>query len=246
MKKSVAALIFTASLWAADFWQARPFNEWSDKETHRMIENSPWAKEFNITSAPAPSGGRGGKRGSPMNDTSSASLGDSTSPGPSDPGARNRNGDDTFGDLRNGPLPPTLIIRWQTALPVKQAFVKLKYGSEAATSAEARKSLGAEDRVYAIAVSGLQPSMVQGSPERIKKDLIEHSSLSVKGKEDIRPVEIQVARGSRLVDLYFLFPRAADLSVDDKEVEFSTKIESLVIKQRFRLKDMVVKGKLLL
>ena len=63
---------------------------------------------------------------------------------------------------------------------MKEAFLKLKYGSEAATSPDAKKSLANEDRVYAIAVAGLQPSMVQGPPERVKKELMALSALSAK------------------------------------------------------------------
>jgi len=47
MKKNTILLIFlSACLIAADFWQTKPFSEWSDKDAHKVIENSPWAKTF--------------------------------------------------------------------------------------------------------------------------------------------------------------------------------------------------------
>ncbi len=45
-------------------------------------------------------------------------------------------------------------------------------------------------------------------------------------------------------DLYMLFPRDAAYTVDDKEVEFRTKIGKINIRRKFKFKDMVYNGKL--
>ena len=44
----------------------------------------------------------------------------------------------------------------------------------------------------------------------------------------------------------FYFPRSADLSLDDKEVLFQTRVGPMELKQRFVLKDMTFDGKLAL
>jgi len=51
--------LFTYSLLAADFWQAKLFTDWSDKEVTRIMETSPWAKQIAIS--------MGGGGGSDMN-----------------------------------------------------------------------------------------------------------------------------------------------------------------------------------
>ena len=44
MKKTAGLLLlFAFGLWAADFWQ-KPYTQWSDKDTEKMMTNSPWAQ----------------------------------------------------------------------------------------------------------------------------------------------------------------------------------------------------------
>ena len=64
-----------------------------------------------------------------------------------------------------GGLAPTLFARWQSALPVKQAFVRLKFGAQAATSPEAKQLLEREEPDYVIVVSGPLRSLLRGDSE---------------------------------------------------------------------------------
>jgi hypothetical protein len=44
----------------------------------------------------------------------------------------------------------------------------------------------------------------------------------------------------------FYFPRSTDLSLDDKEVAFLTRVGPMEVKQKFVLKEMTFGGKLAL
>jgi len=44
--------------------------------------------------------------------------------------------------------------------------------------------------------------------------------------------------------VYFHFPKQTPFTLDDKDVDFTAKFGKLVIRQSFRLKDMVINGKL--
>jgi hypothetical protein len=46
------------------------------------------------------------------------------------------------------------------------------------------------------------------------------------------------------MDVLFAFPRSMPFTADDKEVEFITKLGTSTLKYKFKLKDMVVNGKL--
>src|SRR5262249_17938973 len=64
--RKLAAIVFSfaAGLWAADFWQSKPFTEWNEKEMRRMLENSPWARMVSVSMGdprPMASGGGGGR-----------------------------------------------------------------------------------------------------------------------------------------------------------------------------------------
>jgi hypothetical protein len=227
MKKLFAALfVFALCLAAADFW-AKPYTEWSDKDLQKMITNSPWARPFSVGGPAAPS--------------------DSGAPTPLSEGGGGRGGRGGGGGAPGGGAPggggpsATIVARWQTALPVKQAFVRLKYGAEAATSPDAKKLLEREETTYSIVLSGpFGPFLRTGSPETLKKGLMELSSLSAKGKDAGKPTDVEI--GAK--DMLFAFPRSAAFTVDDKEVEFSTKLGDIGVKYKFKLKDMVYNGKL--
>ena len=34
--------------WGKDFWETKPFSEWSDEEVDRMLTDSPWAKSMSV------------------------------------------------------------------------------------------------------------------------------------------------------------------------------------------------------
>jgi hypothetical protein len=249
MKPTAVSLFALAvSLYAADFWQSKPFTEWSEKDSQKIMESSPWAKSVSVAIGGGMidnqrSPGRG--RGTTM-DTSSNIEDPMAGPGGAGMGGgRNRGGG---GDAGGGPVaPPSMIVvvRWESALPVTHAKLKMKYGSEVSTSDEAKKALDAgEMKFYVIAVAGAARSVARGQPEEIKKALMEQTTLSAKGKEELKPVDIQ--RSQRGGDLLFIFPKKTEFSVEDKEVEFATRFESVSIKQKFKLKDMVYNGKLAL
>jgi hypothetical protein len=60
-------------LWAANFWEEKPYFEWTEKETEKMLTDSPWGDKTlvgdTMVSGGSPAGmsesggGRGGRRG---------------------------------------------------------------------------------------------------------------------------------------------------------------------------------------
>jgi len=218
MKKRLSLFfLMILSLWAADFWQTKPYTEWNDNETKRLLNSSPWAREAEIPMGGgmppggAPQGGRGGP------------AGDVPISGPSSVG---------------------VVVRWQTALPVKQALARLKFGKDAANSADAKTFLDQQETTYVIGVIGLPAMMMAAPPEQLKNMLKNRTTLSVKGKGMLAPSEVQIMPNNTMVDVYFSFPRAAALALEDKEVEFASKIGFSDVTTKFRLKDMVLNGKL--
>ena len=166
MKKLFAALfVFAFCVTAADFW-TKPSTEWSDKELQKMMNNSPWARSYTLGQpgggTPDPGaagpisekgGGGGGGRGGGGGGGGAGAL----------PGGSSGSGSAA-----------TIIARWQSALPVKQAFVRLKYGAEAATSPDAKKLLEREEATYSIVLSGPFAGLLRsGSPEAMKKGLMD-------------------------------------------------------------------------
>lgn len=244
---AVAGLLLAASLWAADFWQSKTFADWSDKDVQKMLDSSPWAKSVSVPAdVVAPSGG--GKRGS----GGRSNMGEIGNPDAGRPNPmEDQPGVSANGRVRGADADPgatstaiTLMVRWESALPMREARVRAKYGAEAATSAEAKKILEGVESTYVITVSGLGRNALPGDPEAVKKAVIAEASLSVKGKDPIKPVDFMLQRSTAGVIAVFAFPRSTPFAADDKEVEFTARFQSIPVKQRFQLKNMVINGKL--
>jgi len=253
MLKKLSVLLFLSALyiWAADFWTTKPFTDWNDKEITKMITSSPWADKVTIAggisgsalgNAETPGGGGrgggrgggggGGGRGGPQGDGANA-----------DPGVAGGGGGGDFGGVGGGGGVSVGIL-WQTAMPVKQALIKRQYGAEAGTSPEAKAKLDRTEQVYVLTLVGMPGFTLSAAQGDRKAGLLDLTTLTAGGKPPLKPIDVQVSGGGRgAANVSFLFPKTNPFTVDDKEVEFSTKFDKTPIKHKFKLKDMVFNGK---
>ncbi len=235
MKKTAGLLLlFGFGLVAGEFWQ-KPYTEWSDKDLAKMMTDSPWAKSASVSMSgpgggpPAMPGGGGGFGG-----------------GGGGRGGPQGGGGSEFGPGAPGSGPPSfdVVARWQSALPIRQAFVRLKFGAEADKSSEAAKVLEQQERPYEIVLSGPMGMFLGGKPGDAAKALSEVSFLSSRRTGPIKAVQIEVGKPGKTMDVVFAFPRSMPFTVEDKEVELVTKLGTSTLKYKFKLKEMVVNGKL--
>ncbi len=50
---SISALLLLATAFAADFWEKKDYKQWSQNECKKLLEDSPWAKQFTVVSSDA-------------------------------------------------------------------------------------------------------------------------------------------------------------------------------------------------
>lgn len=50
---SISVLLLLATAFAADFWEKKDYKQWSQAECKKLLEDSPWAKPFNVVSSDA-------------------------------------------------------------------------------------------------------------------------------------------------------------------------------------------------
>jgi len=241
-----------ALLQAEDFWEKKKYAEWTDKEVRQMVTNSPWARRVEIPLGSAMSGGggrggRGGGRGGRGGGGAGGGGFGAESAGGGFPGA---GGEEAGGGLGGegvggggGPAPTLPVtVRWQSALPVRQALVKSRFGAEAATSQEAAKMLATEQQYYIVVISGLPGRFLEGAPPGALKN---SSALRLSKSQSIEASDVKVSQGQPLADVYLLFPRTRALRLEDKEVELVvTGLGPLEVRRKFRLKEMLFDGKL--
>jgi hypothetical protein len=243
MKKIIPILLTLGlCLCAADFWQTKPYTEWSDKDIQKIETNSPWAKQVPVA-LPAGGGGGSSKRGKGGGNASELEGAGNGISGGGNAG-RNAGIQDVGGGVdAGGGAALTVTLSWRTALPIREATAKQKYGAEAATSADAKKMIEEPQKFYAILLTGLPGRVLRGG-DKLKESLLQGTSLTVKGKDPIQPTDVQTGGNEQRAVMLFLFPKTVPLTLDDKDVEFSSKVGSLMVKQKFHLKDMVFDGKL--
>ena len=238
MVKKLSVLLFLCALcmWAADFWTTKPFTDWNENEVAKILSDSPWTAKITISAGPgAPpaigggggGGGRGGRGGGPQGDSTTA-----------DPGIGGDSGG--FGGAPSG---TTVTLIWQTALPIRQALVKRQYGAEAGTSPEAKAKLDRVDQFYVLTLGGMPGFTLASAQGDRKAALLGATMLTVAGKPPLKAVDVQVSGGRGTGVMSFVFPKTTAFTVEDKEVEFSSKFDQTAVKKKFKLKDMVFNGK---
>jgi len=242
MLKKLSVLLFLCALcmWAADFWTTKPFTEWNEKEVAKILDSSPWTGKVTVSAgAGGPGiaesggsraggrggGGGGGRGGGPQGDSVTA-----------DPGIDGNGGG-------GGSSGVSVTLLWQTALPVKQALAKRKFGAEAGTSPDAKALVERVDQVYVLTLIGMPGSAMAAAQSDRKAALLESTTLTATGKPPLKAVDVQVSGGRGAATVSFLFPKTTTFTVDDKEMEFSSRFGQTVLKHKFKLKDMVFNGK---
>ena len=137
-----------------------------------------------------------------------------------------------------------IVLRWQTALPVKQAIARARFKDEAGSSPEAVKMLTRDEVYYVLSISGIPSRMVTLTPEVLKAG----AQLVIKNHPTIQAANVQVDPQQGMTNLYLIFTKQQAgghvITVDDKEVEVVLKAKPLDIRRKFKLADMVFDGKL--
>lgn len=227
-----------ATLTAADFWKTKKFSEWTDKEVQKMVRDSPWARPVELTlggASLAPGGGRGGRRGG-GGGGGGGGIAQASARGSDDEGSSGGREPEPGG--QSAPV-ISVIVRCHSALPIKQAVVRARYGNEVLSSPEAAKILARQETGYIWSVSGLPPQMAKADPAELK------AFLKPKGKPPIQAQEIRPDASGGLVSLFLFFPRAGNpITLEDREVEVLVKLPRGDVRRVFKLKDMVYEGKL--
>lgn len=238
-----------------EFWEAKPASEWTSDEIDRMLTKSPWAKDASVMSGGPGfgNGGSGRSRGGGIGFPGGGGGGIGfPGGGVGFPGGGGRQGGGYPGGGGNdggGRERLTATVRWESALPIQEAL-RIGAGDE--------KPNADFEKYYVIALigdlstSGRRRSSTSDDDDdsttradRRLQELKESARLERKdGPISLEKVEEGSRTGSRGPGVYFYFDRKADVSMDDKFVNFSTKLGRMDIKAKFTMKEMLYHGKL--
>ena len=134
-------------------------------------------------------------------------------------------------------------VRWDSALPIRQAVMRAHYGPQVKSVEEAQKMLNTKLSHYAVSLIGFPARMAQQDPSRLAA-LASNAVLKRKKQDPIVAESVAVRPGDPPDGLVFYFPRRDPITLEDKEVEFQLEFGRLKIKRKFKLKKMVYDGNL--
>ncbi len=275
LRLSLSLAVVAGTLCAAEVWNKDP-KEWTASDIDRILTSSPWAAKTSAslergqTDSSNPNAGRSGGMG-----RGGGMGGMGGGMGGMGGGMGGMGGGGMGGGRRgNGGAPSQqrvdVVVRWDSAEPVKQALLKSQFGSNAPDSAgtgapsdadksagnsDAEKSAGKFDKDYVVSVSGLlmpssnsyndSDSSRSSDPDHLRNVLMASTQILVKNKEALSPEDVKIdPQNDGSNTARFFFSRTSPIDLDDKEITFVTQTGHLKIERKFKLKEMVYNGKL--
>jgi hypothetical protein len=228
--------IASSCLAGGDVWEEKDFTQWSEKDVRKVLNSSPWALSARVGLPYAAVGGFDGGNEPGPRQSGEALGGDQSGPS-SDPGGLGGGG--FGGGGRREQAPPSLEVNvsWATALPIKQAMARRRFGNEVGTSTQAKEFIERKEDHYVAAVVGLPVPMIQQAQNPLMSELR-------CGKEKVRPAKVEVQEQGTSGVVYLFFPRTREITLEDKQIELVMNLGEAKLSRKFKLKDMVFKGRL--
>ena len=215
-------------LLAAEFWEAKPYANWSEQEVARVLVDSPWAKEVFIrwegdidqrlrdaqrTPAPAPASAsgvsqRGGSGGGPIGSM--------------------------VGGRKGVPIPAgaTVHVRWESAKPLRQAIAATK-----------KAAVAPEPDHYTLVIDHIPPFMETREPANLRDVLLQITELTWDKSPPVRPSDAAVTANADGLIVRLTFPRYPD-AAQASGVELHTRIGVSRVRCAFKLRPMRIAGRL--
>ena len=224
---------------ADDFWKQKPPAQWSHAEALKLVRHSPWAKVEIVVF---------------LRRENQASYSIPTGTKHCDPDAIDPNGNclqkgrieaplDSSRQLDGAPrLSPStaFLVRWESAVPVNQAFARLEeLGERALAAFQAQAPRLPADR-YVITVKLEQPGFVGFEPFAVTPAGSPDLRATLKTRRGtVAPLEIEFTGTGTSSSVHFFFPRTLDgaalLGPGLDAAEFTLRGASFTVHSKFTL-----------
>jgi len=224
---------------ADDFWKQKPPAQWSHAEALKLVRHSPWAKVEVVVF---------------LRRENQASYSIPTGTKHCDPDAIDANGnclqkgriEAPVDSSRQPNAAPSLspstafLVRWESAVPVNQAFARLEeLGERALAAFQAQAPRLPADR-YVITVKLEQPGFVGFDPFAVTPAGSPDLRATLKTRRGtVAPLEIEFTGTGASSSVHFFFPRTLDgaplLGPERDSAEFTLRGAIFAVHSRFTL-----------
>jgi len=224
----VALLLLAALAWASNEpWRGKPYQQWDDKDLERIFTDSPWSRMAMITRTWLP--------------LSAKDLPEGTIQG----GARKipkkleQSDEATLGADVN------FNVYWDSSRVMRQASARQAVLRGGKSASDAEKFLNQPTDEYEIVIQGRDMTPFVRKDEKFFQ--ANSYLLPRKSKQKISPSHVHYERdeaGQRVTAAVFFFPKKTGsgdptIASDEKNVEFTCKIEGATLRVNFEPQKMV-------
>jgi hypothetical protein len=240
---ALSGSLFAVALFASDFWKTKDYTQWTSDEVAKVLTDSPWAKQMNVTSEQTGGGqrrgggmGRGGGGGGGGGRGGGMGLPGGGGGGgyPGGGGGGGRGGGGQYPNDSGGGMREQIVVRWESALPIQHAL--LRQGGHP----------GDESKYYIVAVLGLRMVGENQNTDDLRTRFLDAAQLIPKSKIGISADDIQFEGRNGSTAMRFLFPKTFPISANDKEIVFQFQSQGMKFDHKFKLSDMQYQGQLAL
>ena len=225
----------TLTVWGKDFWEDKPFTQWSEQEAMKILSESPWARTQTVMA---------GVLGAGQQQSNSSRVKDLPrvqSAGTNSWAALSQSGV-SFGTGDSVPL----FVRWHSSARIRQALGRLGQLQQNVPEAEVRKFAEAPTDDYQIAVTGpMLEAFNQLSLASFQEKTFLTSKKNKAKKIALKKYEAPKDRQDGVA--MFSFSRLIDgkpaLTSEDDEVEFVAQGSKINLKASFKIAKMMSDGK---
>ena len=228
---TLLALSITVVALGAD-WDESPFPKWSEETVLRLVTDSPWAKTQNVELTWR----RRDDRPFTPKDV---------------PGTTPRGADSGLGPLGGIGVPreklPTetdLIVRWASALPIRQAVALYRQRNEKRQVGNPSDLIAAPEEDYVVEVFGIPAEVAHMGTESVEAVVRQSAWLRTKSGRTIRSNRVEAKLSALTLSVLIHFPRTEPVALDDGEIECYANFQIFTVRGRFKLKPMVYLGHL--
>jgi len=220
----LAVLLCLLTVYAKDYWLAKPFAQWNEPETTAMLTDSPWSRPVSI---PGSFGGAATPRVSQPGQLSGSTL----------PQTRGLGGTEAL----------KFYVRWYSSLKLRQGLGRMGQLRGGASEADVNSFLQQSMEDYAIAISApMMEPFANATFESLKPKTFLLSRKDKSKRIELKSYSSPKQRQDNFA--VFFFPRSLNgqptIDPADDEIIFETEIGTTKIRANYKLSRMLVDGKL--
>jgi hypothetical protein len=239
---AVVSLVFTLVLttFSKDFWEERPFTQWTEQEAMNLISNSPWARPLSVLGSILGARKTVTNRSSELPNVATREKGRSSEVAMSTGTEMGENAG--FGP--NDPVP--VYVRWHSSVRMRQALDRLgRFRVKAPDLAAIRLAERPMEDYQIAVIAPIMGTFNDLSLEDFKPKTFLNSRKDKSKKISLESYTAPRNRSDGVA--LFSFPRLLDgkpaFGPEDQEVEFSAQGGKITLKASFKLAKMTIEGR---